>query len=107
MINTRIHKKSKYPLFLIGQGPLCSKESENIFNYLLNLHNNITGDNSWNGFNIIQKYSGRVGALDLGFYNAKNLKKIFSMISTVVNIKFYIFWEQMRLILKKFQMEHL
>ncbi|MFL2661709.1 MAG: NADH-quinone oxidoreductase subunit NuoG [Alphaproteobacteria bacterium] len=71
----KLLQRSKKPLFLIGQGPLCSPESESIFNYLLNLHNNITKDSSWNGFNILQNYSGRVGALDLGFYNPKNLKR--------------------------------
>ena len=71
----KLLQRSKKPIFLIGQGPLCSSESESIFNYLLKLYNDITENSSWNGFNILQNYSGRVGALDLGFYNAKNLKK--------------------------------
>ncbi len=70
-----IFKKSKKPLFIIGQGPLCSPEAENIFNFILNLHNKTVKDSNWNGFNILQTYSGRVGALDLGFYNRKNLKR--------------------------------
>ena len=68
-------KKSKKPIFIIGQGPLCSSEGENIFNFVLNLHNKIVKDNKWNGFNILQNYSGRVGALDIEFYNKKNLKR--------------------------------
>ena len=72
---TSIFKKSKKPLFIIGQGPLCSPEAENIFNFVLNFHNKTVKDKSWNGFNVLQTYSGRVGALDLEFYNKKNLKK--------------------------------
>ena len=67
--------KAKKPLFIIGQGPLCSPESEEIFNYLLSLHNSLVKDASWNGFSILQNYSGRVGALDLEFYNKKNTKR--------------------------------
>ena len=63
--------KAKRPLFIIGQGPLCSPEGEEIFNYLLSLHNSLVKDVSWNGFSILQNYSGRVGALDLEFYNKK------------------------------------
>ncbi len=70
-----IFNKSKKPLFLIGQGPLCSPDAENIFHFVLNLHNEIVKDKSWNGFNILQTYSGRVGALDLEFYNKNNVKK--------------------------------
>ena len=70
-----VFNKSKKPLFLIGQGPLCSPDAENIFHFVLNLHNKIVKDKSWNGFNILQTYSGRVGALDLEFYNKKNVKK--------------------------------
>ena len=33
--------KAKKPLFIIGQGPLCSPEAEEIFNYLLSLHNSL------------------------------------------------------------------
>ena len=71
-----IFNKSKKPLFLIGQGPHCSPDAENIFHFVLNLHNEIVKDKSWNGFNILQTYSGRVGALDLEFYNKNNVKKI-------------------------------
>ena len=70
-----IFNNSKKPLFLIGQGPLCSPDAENIFHFVLNLHNEIVKDKSWNGFNILQTYSGRVGALDLEFYNKNNVKK--------------------------------
>ena len=32
-------------------------------------------EKTWNGFNILQNYSGRVGALDLNFFNKKNIKR--------------------------------
>ncbi len=68
-------KKSKKPIFILGQGPLCSPEAENIFNFVLNLHNKTVKNDSWNGFNVLQNYSGRVGALDVEFFNKTNLKK--------------------------------
>ena len=71
----KLFAKAKKPLFIIGQGPLCSPEGEEIFNYILSLHNSLVKDVSWNGFNILQNYSGRVGALDLEFYNKKNAKR--------------------------------
>jgi len=69
--NKDILMKSKKPIFILGQGAMCSKDAESIFNFSLELHNKITSKTSWNGFNILQNYSGRVGALDLGFYNKK------------------------------------
>ena len=74
-IYKKLISKAKRPLFIIGQGPLCSPEGEEIFNYLLSLHNNFVKESSWNGFNVIQNYSGRVGALDLEFYNKRNIKR--------------------------------
>ncbi|MEE2694783.1 MAG: NADH-quinone oxidoreductase subunit NuoG [Pseudomonadota bacterium] len=67
-------KKSKKPLFIIGQGPLCSSDSENLFNFTLDLYNRVSSDETWNGFNVLQTFSGRVGALDLEFFNKKNIK---------------------------------
>jgi NADH-quinone oxidoreductase subunit G len=69
--NKDILLKSKKPIFILGQGAMCSKDAEGIFNFSLELHNKIASETSWNGFNILQNYSGRVGALDLGFYNKK------------------------------------
>ena len=69
--NKDILLKSKKPIFILGQGAMCSKDAEGIFNFSLELHNKFTSKTSWNGFNILQNYSGRVGALDLGFYNKK------------------------------------
>ena len=66
--------RSKKPLFIIGQGPLCSNDGENIFNFCLDLYEKISKDSNWNGFNVMQNFSGRVGALDLDFYNTKFLK---------------------------------
>ncbi len=74
-IYKKLISKAKNPLFIIGQGPLCSSEGEEIFNYLLSVHNRFVKESPWNGFNVLQNYSGRVGALDLEFYNKKNIKR--------------------------------
>ena len=85
-----ILNKSKKPIFIIGQGPLCSSEGENVFNFALNCYNNIKKEKDWNGFNILQNYSGRVGALDLGFFNKNNLKK--DIINDIYRGKFEILY---------------
>jgi NADH-quinone oxidoreductase subunit G len=68
-------KKSKKPIFIIGQGPLISDDAENLFYFLLDIYNKSIDISSWSGFNVLQNYSGRVGALDLKFYNTKNVNK--------------------------------
>ena len=85
-----ILNKSKKPIFIIGQGPLCSSEGENVFNFALNCYNNIKKEKDWNGFNILQNHSGRVGALDLGFFNKNNLKK--DIINDIYRGKFEILY---------------
>ncbi len=70
-------KKSKKPIFIIGQGPLISDEAENLFYFLLDIYNKTSFKSSWSGFNVLQNYSGRVGALDLKFYNKNNVNKDF------------------------------
>ena len=69
-----ILKKSKKPLFIVGQGALCSAQGELIYNFCLDTYLKLSKDKSWNGFNILQTYSGRVGSLDLEFYNEKLIK---------------------------------
>ena len=70
-------KKSKKPIFIIGQGPLISDEAENLFYFLLDIYNKSNCISGWSGFNVLQNYSGRVGALDLKFYNKNNVNKDF------------------------------
>ena len=89
-IHKKLIAKAKKPLFIIGQGPLCSPEGEEIFNYLLSLHNNCVKKSSWNGFNVLQNYSGRVGALDLEFYNKKNTKR--NNINDIYNGKYKVLY---------------
>tara|TARA_X000000950_G_scaffold203467_1_gene244794 strand:+ start:5697 stop:7733 length:2037 start_codon:yes stop_codon:yes gene_type:complete len=71
----KLLKKSKKPIFIIGQGPLISDDAENIFYFLLDIYNKSIDVTTWSGFNVLQNYSGRVGALDLKFYNTKNVNK--------------------------------
>ena len=71
----KILNKSRKPLFIIGQGPLSTDNGEDVFHFTLKTYNKLKLDENWNGFNVLQNYSGRVGALDLGFYNTKKLNK--------------------------------
>ena len=64
-------KKSQKPIFILGQGALCHSDAQQIFNYCLNLYIKYFGKLDWNGFNVLQTYAGRVGALDLEFFNKK------------------------------------
>ena len=83
-------KKSKKPIFIIGQGPLISDEAENLFYFLLDIYNKSNSVSSWSGFNVLQNYSGRVGALDLKFYNKNNVNKDF--VNNIYNGKYDVLY---------------
>ena len=83
-------KKSKKPIFIIGQGPLISDEAENLFYFLLDIYNKSNSISSWSGFNVLQNYSGRVGALDLKFYNKNNVNKDF--VNNIYNGKYDVLY---------------
>ena len=83
-------KKSKKPIFIIGQGPLISDDAENLFYFLLDIYNKSIDATSWSGFNVLQNYSGRVGALDLKFYNTKNVKK--NSVNDIYNGKYDVLY---------------
>ena len=82
---------------------MCAEDARSIFNFSLSLYNKYTKDSQWNGFNVLQNFSGRVGALDLGFYNKKNVLSN-SFIKKIYNGKFEVLFYlvPMRWILKKF-----
>ena len=71
-------------MFILGQGAMCAEDAESIFNFSLMIYNKHKKNNEWNGFNVLQNFASRVGALDLGFFNKKNVisrslrKKIYS-----------------------------
>ena len=71
-------------MFILGQGAMCAEDAESIFNFSLMIYNKLKKNNEWNGFNVLQNFASRVGALDLGFFNKKNVisrslrKKIYS-----------------------------
>ncbi len=73
-------KRAKKPLFILGQGALCHQDSDQIYNFCLNLYTKFCKNSNWNGFNVLQTFSSRVGALDLKFYNKKLIHP-----NTVVN----------------------
>ena len=83
-------KKSKKPIFIIGQGPLISDEAENLFYFILDIYNKSNSVSSWSGFNVLQNYSGRVGALDLKFYNKNSVNKDF--VSNIYNGKYDVLY---------------
>ena len=83
-------KKSKKPIFIIGQGPLISDEAENLFYFLLDIYNKSSCISGWSGFNVLQNYSGRVGALDLKFYNKNNVNKDF--VNNIYNGKYDVLY---------------
>ena len=64
-------KRAKKPLFILGQGALCHQDSDQIYNFCLNLYTKVCKNSAWNGFNVLQTFSSRVGALDLEFYNKR------------------------------------
>ena len=83
-------KKSKKPIFIIGQGPLISDDAESLFYFLLDIYNKSSSISGWSGFNVLQNYSGRVGALDLKFYNKNHVNKNF--INNIYNGKYDILY---------------
>ena len=88
--NLEFFKKSKKPIFILGQGAMCQDDAEDIFSYCLNFYQKISKNFDWNGFNILQTFSGRVGALDLGFYNKKHISR--SLIKKIYEGKFKVLY---------------
>ena len=88
--NLDYFKKSKKPLFILGQGAMCQNDAADIFNYCLNFYQKVSKNSDWNGFNILQTFSGRVGALDLGFYKKKNISK--SLVKEIYDGKFKVLY---------------
>jgi NADH-quinone oxidoreductase subunit G len=85
-----LFKKSKKPIFIIGQGPLVSDDAATLFYFLLDIYNKSIDATSWSGFNVLQNYSGRVGALDLKFYNTKNVNK--NSVNDIYNGKYDVLY---------------
>jgi len=63
-------KKSKKPLFIIGESALELKNAKYIVDKTKNflIKNNFIND-TWNGLNTLIQNASTVGAIDLGFYN--------------------------------------
>ena len=76
-------------MFVLGQGAMCAENAESIFNFCLSIYKKYSKNLDWNGFNVLQNYSGRVGALDLGFFNKKNVFSK-SFIKKIYNGKFEV-----------------
>ena len=66
------------------------QDDAGIFNFCLNFYHKISKNPDWNGFNVLQTFSGRVGALDLGFYNKKNISR--SLIKQIYEGKFKVLY---------------
>ena len=54
--NKRLLKKSKKPIFIIGQGALCRDDGKEIFSYSKDLYDKFCQDVNWNGFNVLQTF---------------------------------------------------
>ena len=78
-------KKQKKPLFIIGQGALCNKKCRKIFYKARELYDSLDIEDNWNGFNILQTFSGRTGALDLEFYSNENVNKNTDFLENIYN----------------------
>jgi len=65
-------KKSKKPLFIIGESALELKNAKYILEETKNflIKNNFIND-TWNALNILIQNASTVGAIDLGFYNTE------------------------------------
>ena len=63
-------KKSKKPIIILGQGAMCHKNADKIFYKTRELYDSLDTDQNWNGFNVLQTFSGRIGALDLEFFSS-------------------------------------
>ncbi len=89
---SKLLKKSKTPLFIVGQGALCRNDSEKIFNLAKKLYDNQKKLQGWNGFNVLQTYAGRVGALDLEFYSGNHITSKNGLLNKVYNGDFELLY---------------
>lgn len=70
-------KKSSRPMMIIGQDIFKREDAKYILSLLTEIaekFNFIQDD--WNGFNILHRYAGRVGALDVGFRSHLGIKEV-------------------------------
>jgi NADH-quinone oxidoreductase subunit G len=61
-------RQAKTPMMIVGMDALSSSEGEAIYNtsrFIAQCYSFIRDD--WNGFNVLHRAAGRVGALDVGF----------------------------------------
>ncbi len=81
-------KSSKKPMFILGQGALCRNDSEDIYIASKKLYENANFEKEWNGFNVLQTYSGRTGALDINFVKSHNNLKNSNILDRANNKEF-------------------
>ena len=63
-------KKSKKPIFIIGESALVGKKGKYVFEEIKNfLHKNNFVTKAWNALNILNQNASRVGAIELGIYS--------------------------------------
>ncbi len=80
--------KSEYPMMILGDKILCSKQGNKIHNLskLLAQKSKIIRNN-WNGFSYLSPCASRVGALEVGFYPKKRKNIINSLINNKLENK--------------------
>ncbi|MBF97079.1 MAG: NADH-quinone oxidoreductase chain 3 [Alphaproteobacteria bacterium MarineAlpha9_Bin4] len=64
----RFFENSKFPMVILGDSILTSKQGENIHNLVKIICQDLNIIRSdWNGFNVLNKYASRIGGLSVGF----------------------------------------
>lgn len=67
-------QRAQKPMMIIGQDVLIREDASYVISLLQEIAEKfgfIKEEENWNGFNILHKHAGRVGALDLGFVSAQ------------------------------------
>jgi NADH-quinone oxidoreductase subunit G len=70
-------KKSSKPMMVIGQDIFKREDAKYILSILSKIAEKFDFiQDDWNGFNVLHRYSGRVGALDIGFTSNVEINEI-------------------------------
>lgn len=81
----------KKPLMIIGSGAMAREDYEATLSYAKRIAQKFGFINdSWNGFNILQRAASRVGGLDIGFVPSSNGLSTAAMLSKKMDILFLL-----------------
>ncbi len=88
-------KVAKNPLMILGQQAILTNEGDDIMQLCLQLGKKYFIKNDWNGYNMLHRVAGRVGALDAGLagegidniLNNKNIKVVLAIGCDEINVQ--------------------